>query len=147
MPLSSIVSSNPRGAPRRVRRAACVLALVLALHWLAALWLVPFHEPFRPVEPDHVPVQVELLKPQPIERAPAPEKPAADRPRAAPKRAARAPAPPAPPAPPPPAARAGCAARTSGQPFFHRPARFLCAGAIRRFLCNKFLLYVADGRF
>ncbi|MHA7389084.1 DUF3108 domain-containing protein, partial [Burkholderia pseudomallei] len=94
MPLSSIVSSNPRGAPRRVRRAACVLALVLALHWLAALWLVRFREPFRPVEPDHVPVQVELLKPQPIERAPAPEKPAADRPRAAPKRAARAPAPP-----------------------------------------------------
>ncbi|ALB12338.1 hypothetical protein ACT79_16020 [Burkholderia pseudomallei] len=95
MPLSRHRFVDPRGAARRVRRAACVLALVLALHWLAALWLVRFREPFRPVEPDHVPVQVELLKPQPIERAPAPEKPAADRPRAAPKRAARASAPPA----------------------------------------------------
>ncbi|AJY42275.1 DUF3108 domain-containing protein [Burkholderia humptydooensis] len=89
MPSSSIVSPNPR----RVRRAAFVLALVLALHWLAALWLVRFREPFKPVEPDNVPVQVELLKPQPIERASAPEKPAADGPRAAPKRAAPAPAP------------------------------------------------------
>lgn len=74
MPSSSIVSSNPRIAPRRVRRAAFALALVLALHWLAALWLVRFREPFEPVEPDNVPVQVELLKPQPIARAPAPVK-------------------------------------------------------------------------
>lgn len=93
MPSSSIVSSNPRIAPRRVRRAAFALALVLALHWLAALWLVRFREPFKPVEPDNVPVQVELLKPQPIARAPAPVEPAAGRPQAAQKRAAPAHAP------------------------------------------------------
>lgn len=93
MPPSSTVSSNPRIAPRRVRRAAFVLALVLALHWLAALWLVRFREPFKPVEPENVPVQVELLKPQQIERAPAPAKPAAVRPRAVPKHAAPTPMP------------------------------------------------------
>ncbi|AOJ12059.1 DUF3108 domain-containing protein [Burkholderia mayonis] len=93
MPPSSTVSPNPRIAPHRVRRAMLAFALVLVLHWLAALWLVRFREPFKPVEPENVPVQVELLKPQQIERAPAPAKPAAARPQATQKRAAPAPAP------------------------------------------------------
>ncbi|SMG00260.1 Putative PROLIN-rich signal peptide protein [Burkholderia singularis] len=86
-------SSNPRDARRRVRRAVLVFALVLALHWLAAQWLVRLREPFKPASPADVPVQIELLKPQRIEREPEPPKAAPAPPRAAPKPAAPAAAP------------------------------------------------------
>ncbi|EJO53340.1 hypothetical protein BURMUCF1_2966, partial [Burkholderia multivorans ATCC BAA-247] len=49
------------------------LVVALVLHALAALWLVRNRESFTPTPPADVPVQVELLKTQPIERAPAPQ--------------------------------------------------------------------------
>lgn len=66
--------------PRHWLRAGVALVVVLVLHALAALWFTRHREPFTPPAPDAVPVQIELLKPQPIERQPAPqpvEKPAA----------------------------------------------------------------------
>ncbi|KVE33202.1 DUF3108 domain-containing protein [Burkholderia sp. TSV86] len=86
-------SPNPRDARRRAHRAVLVFALVLALHWLAAQWLVRLREPFKPPAPADVPVQIELLKPQQIEREPEPPKAAPAAARAAPKPAARAAAP------------------------------------------------------
>ncbi|RQR52957.1 DUF3108 domain-containing protein [Burkholderia sp. Bp9126] len=73
--------ARPRHAPpRHWLRAGVALVVVLVLHALAALWFTRHREPFTPPAPDAVPVQIELLKPQPIERQPAPkpvEKPAA----------------------------------------------------------------------
>ncbi|MBM2767379.1 DUF3108 domain-containing protein [Burkholderia anthina] len=62
--------------PRHWLRAGVALVVVLVLHALAALWLTRNRESFTPPAPAEVPVQIELLKPQPIERQPAP-KPAA----------------------------------------------------------------------
>nr|WP_175801545.1 DUF3108 domain-containing protein [Burkholderia anthina] len=85
--------TRPRHAlPRHWLRAGVALVVVLVLHTLAALWLTRNRESFTPPAPAEVPVQIELLKPQPIERQPAP-KPAAQpaepapakRPPAAPK--------------------------------------------------------------
>ncbi|KVN36156.1 hypothetical protein WJ63_02295 [Burkholderia pyrrocinia] len=76
--------ARPRPAPpRHWLRAGVALVVVLVLHALAALWFTRHREPFTPPAPDAVPVQIELLKPQPIERQPAPkpvEKPAAPSP-------------------------------------------------------------------
>ncbi|KAB0637571.1 hypothetical protein WT67_30730 [Burkholderia stagnalis] len=73
--------ARPRHAPPRHWLRACVaLVVVLVLHALAALWFTRHREPFTPPAADAVPVQIELLKPQPIERQPEPrpvEKPAA----------------------------------------------------------------------
>ncbi|KWI91431.1 hypothetical protein WM08_11355 [Burkholderia ubonensis] len=84
--------ARPRYAPpRRWLRAGVALVVVLVLHALAALWFTRHREPFTPPAPAEVPVQIELLKPRPIERQPA---------QPAPKPAAR-PAAPAPAAPKP----------------------------------------------
>ncbi|KVX15865.1 hypothetical protein WL03_14445 [Burkholderia ubonensis] len=89
--------ARPRYAPpRRWLRAGVALVVVLVLHALAALWFMRHREPFTPPAPAEVPVQIELLKPRPIERQPA---------QPAPKPAARPAAPePAVPKPPKPAA-------------------------------------------
>ncbi|WP_175719709.1 DUF3108 domain-containing protein [Burkholderia anthina] len=91
---------RPRHAlPRHWLRAGVALVVVLVLHALAALWLTRNRESFTPPAPAAVPVQIELLKPQPIERQPAP-KPAAHPAQPAPaKRPAAAPKPAPKPAP------------------------------------------------
>jgi len=90
---------RPRHAlPRRWLRVGVALVVVLVLHALAAIWLMRNRESFTPPAPAEVPVQIELLKPRPIERQPAPsepkpvEHPAAPA-AAAPKAAAPKPAP------------------------------------------------------
>lgn len=82
--------------PRRWLRVGAALAVVLGLHTLAVFWLTRHRETFTPLAPAEVPVQIELLKPQPIERKPAPAaprtaKPAVSRP-APTGRASQAPA-------------------------------------------------------
>ncbi len=85
--------TRPRPASlRHWRRVGVALVVALVLHALAALWLARNRESFTPTPPADVPVQVELLKTQPIERAPAPQPPA----HAAPKPAAPEPAAPKP---------------------------------------------------
>ncbi|WP_419685389.1 DUF3108 domain-containing protein [Burkholderia theae] len=67
---------RPRHAlPRRWLRVGIALVVVLVLHALAALWLMRNRDSFTPPAPAEVPVQIELLKPQPIERQPAPPAP------------------------------------------------------------------------
>ncbi len=84
--------------PRRWLRVGIALVVVLVLHALAAFWLMRNRDAFTPPAPAAIPVQIELLKPQPIERQPAPpapkpvEHPAAPAP-AAPRAAAPKPAP------------------------------------------------------
>lgn len=84
--------------PRHWLRVGIALVIVLVLHALAAFSLMRNRDSFTPPPPADVPVQIELLKPQPIERQPAPpapkpvEQPAAPAP-AAPKAAAPKPAP------------------------------------------------------
>lgn len=84
--------------PRRWLRVGIALVVVLVLHALAAFWLMRNRDAFTPPAPAEIPVQIELLKPQPIERQPAPpapkpvEHPAAPAP-AAPRAAAPKPAP------------------------------------------------------
>lgn len=85
---------RPRHAlPRRWLRAGGALVVVLVLHALAAIWLMRNRESFTPPASAEVPVQIELLKPQPIERQPAPPAPKPVEHPAAPKAAAPKPAP------------------------------------------------------
>ncbi|HDR9051299.1 TPA: DUF3108 domain-containing protein [Burkholderia vietnamiensis] len=91
-------ATRPRHVlPRRWLRVGVALVVVLVLHALAAWWLARNRDAFTPPAPAEIPVQIELLKPQPIERRPA-SKPV-DAPAAAaaapakPARAARKPAP------------------------------------------------------
>ncbi|WP_321800648.1 DUF3108 domain-containing protein [Burkholderia sp. BCC1988] len=66
--------TRPRHAPpRRWLRVGIALVVVLVLHALAALWLTRSRDAFTPPAPAAIPVQIELLKPQPIERQPAPK--------------------------------------------------------------------------
>ncbi|MGU7771394.1 DUF3108 domain-containing protein [Burkholderia sp. MR1-5-21] len=68
--------TRPRHAPpRHWLRLGVALVVVLVLHVLAAFWFTRHREPFTPPAPAEVPVQIELLKPQPIERQPAPPAP------------------------------------------------------------------------
>lgn len=94
LPMSRADTRFRHTPPRRWLRAGIALVLVLVLHALAASWLVRNRESFTPPDAADVPVQVELLKPQPIERRPA---------AAAPKPAERAAAPAPKPAAPQPA--------------------------------------------
>ncbi|HDR9115836.1 TPA: DUF3108 domain-containing protein, partial [Burkholderia territorii] len=93
--------TRPRHAlPRHWLRVGVALVVVLVLHALAALWLTHSRDAFTPPAPAEIPVQIELLKPQPIERAPAP-KPAEPPAKQPAKPAAAAPKPAAKPAPSP----------------------------------------------
>ncbi|KWD48966.1 hypothetical protein WL67_22905 [Burkholderia ubonensis] len=88
--------ARPRYAPpRRWLRAGVALVVVLVLHALAALWFTRHREPFTPSAPAEVPVQIELLKPRPIERQPAQPAPKPAARPAAPEPAAPKPAKPA----------------------------------------------------
>ncbi|EDT40169.1 DUF3108 domain-containing protein [Burkholderia ambifaria] len=85
-------------------RAGIAIVVVLVLHALAALWLARNRESFTPPAPAEIPVQIELLKPRPIERQPAPKpaEPPAERP-ARPAPAKQVPAAPKPAPSPEPA--------------------------------------------
>ncbi|MBR7960547.1 DUF3108 domain-containing protein [Burkholderia latens] len=113
--------------PRHWLRAGIAVVVVLVLHALAALWLTRNRDAFTPPAPAEIPVQIELLKPRPIERQPAPKP--ADRPAepapAKPARAAPKPAPAQEPVltstqtaehgePPPAASGASAASATAG---------------------------------
>ncbi|KVG78793.1 hypothetical protein WJ36_22680 [Burkholderia ubonensis] len=88
--------ARPRYAPpHRWLRAGVALVVVLVLHALAALWFMRHREPFTPPAPAEVPVQIELLKPRPIERQPAQPAPKPAARPGAPKPAAPKPAKPA----------------------------------------------------
>lgn len=90
--------TRPRHAlPRHWLRVGVALVVVLVLHALAALWLARSRDAFTPPAPAEIPVQIELLKPRPIERQPAPKP--AEQPAEHP--AEPAPAKPAPAAPKP----------------------------------------------
>ncbi|KVF73943.1 hypothetical protein WS75_16655 [Burkholderia sp. FL-7-2-10-S1-D7] len=66
--------TRPRHAlPRHWLRVGVALVVVLVLHALAALWLARSRDAFTPPAPAEIPVQIELLKPRPIERQPAPK--------------------------------------------------------------------------
>ncbi len=78
--------------PRRWLRVGVALVAVLVLHALAGFWLMRNRESFTP-PPADIPVQIELLKPQPIERQPAPPEPKPVERPAAPKAAPPTPAP------------------------------------------------------
>ncbi|KUY78804.1 DUF3108 domain-containing protein [Burkholderia sp. RF4-BP95] len=66
--------TRPRHAlPRHWLRVGVALVVVLVLHALAALWLTRSRDAFTPPAPAEIPVQIELLKPRPIERQPAPK--------------------------------------------------------------------------
>lgn len=98
MPIQPADIRPSHALPRRWLRVGVALVVVLVLHALAAIWLMRNRESFTPPAPAEIPVQIELLKPQPIERQPAPpapkpvEHPAAPAP-ATPKAAAPKPAP------------------------------------------------------
>ncbi|AZQ52429.1 DUF3108 domain-containing protein [Burkholderia cenocepacia] len=96
MPKQPAALRPTHALPRRWLRVGVALVVVLVLHALAGLWLMRNRESFTPPPPADIPVQIELLKPQPIERQPAPPEPKpAERP-AAPKTAAPKAAPPKP---------------------------------------------------
>ncbi|MGS0896484.1 DUF3108 domain-containing protein [Burkholderia stagnalis] len=89
--------TRPRHAlPRRWLRAGVALVVALVLHGLAAVWLTRHREPFAPLAPVDVPIQIELLKPRPIERQPAAAAPKPVEPPRAPARATSKPAAPKP---------------------------------------------------
>ncbi|MBR8212281.1 DUF3108 domain-containing protein [Burkholderia cenocepacia] len=96
MPMQPADLRPSHAQPRRWLRVGVALVAVLVLHALAGFWLMRNRESFTPPPPAEIPVQIELLKPQPIERQPAPpaptpvERPAAP---AAPKAAPPKPAP------------------------------------------------------
>ncbi|MBP0608597.1 MULTISPECIES: DUF3108 domain-containing protein [Burkholderia] len=79
--------------PRRWLRVGVALVAVLVLHALAGFWLMRNRESFTPPPSAEIPVQIELLKPQPIERQPAPPEPRPVERPAAPKAAPPKPAP------------------------------------------------------
>jgi ABC-type nickel/cobalt efflux system permease component RcnA len=68
--LSQSAASRPERTPRALRWIG-VLLLVLVLHWIAAEWVERHRSAAQPLEPDHAPVQVALLKAERVEQAPA----------------------------------------------------------------------------
>jgi Protein of unknown function (DUF3108) len=85
----SATRSAPGSAPHRLSRLRWVgvLLVVAVAHFIAAQWFERHHDTFKPVAPEHVPVQVALLTPQRIETQaagsppPAVAKPAAPAPK------------------------------------------------------------------
>ncbi len=73
-PLFADRAATPHTASRRRTQAlrwGAVLAVVLTLHWIAAQWIGHNRTAFAPTDTGRVPVQVALLTPERIERAPA----------------------------------------------------------------------------
>lgn len=91
--LRSVTPARLAAAQRRSSRLrwAGVLVTVVGAHFIAAQWFERHHDTFKPVSPEHVPVQVALLKPEHIETQAAGSPPPAKATPAAPKRVARAP--------------------------------------------------------
>jgi hypothetical protein len=91
--LRSVTPARLAAAQRRSSRLrwAGVLLAVVGAHFIAAQWFERHHDTFKPVSPEHVPVQVALLKPERIETQAAGSPPPAKAVPAAPKRVARAP--------------------------------------------------------
>ncbi|WP_109480022.1 DUF3108 domain-containing protein [Paraburkholderia sp. C35] len=87
----SVTPARLATAQRRASRLrwAGVLAVVVGAHFIAAQWFERHRDTFKPVSPEHVPVQVALLKPERIETQAAGSPPPAKAAPAAPKRAAR----------------------------------------------------------
>ncbi|MCA8001154.1 DUF3108 domain-containing protein [Burkholderia metallica] len=96
MPMQPARFRPTHALPRRWLRVGIALVVVLVLHALAGFWLMRNRDAFTPPAPAEVPVQIELLKPQPIERQPAPPAPKPAEPPAAPAPAAPKPAAPKP---------------------------------------------------
>ncbi|WP_175822863.1 DUF3108 domain-containing protein [Burkholderia sp. BCC0419] len=92
MPMQPADLRPSHALPRRWLRVGVALVAVLVLHALAGFWLMRNRESFTP-PPADIPVQIELLKPQPIERQPAPPEPKPVERPAAPKAAPPTPAP------------------------------------------------------
>lgn len=86
----SVTPARLVAAQRRSSRLrwAGVLVTVVGVHFIAAQWFERHRDTFKPVSPEHVPVQVALLKPERIETQAAGSPPAKAVP-AAPKPAAR----------------------------------------------------------
>ncbi|WP_175871783.1 DUF3108 domain-containing protein [Burkholderia sp. BCC0397] len=93
MPMQPADLRPSHALPRRWLRVGVALVAVLVLHALAGFWLMRNRESFTPPPPADIPVQIELLKPQPIERQPAPPEPKPVERPAAPKAAPPTPAP------------------------------------------------------
>jgi hypothetical protein len=91
--LRSVTPARLAAAQRRSSRLrwAGVLLAVVGAHFIAAQWFERHHDTFKPVSPEHVPVQVALLKPERIETQAAGSPPPAKAVPAAPKRVARSP--------------------------------------------------------
>ena len=89
----SIANSRLADAQRRSSRMrwAGVLAAVVGAHFIAAQWFERHRDTFKPVSPEHVPVQVALLKPEHVETQAAGSPPPAQAKPAAPKRRAQPP--------------------------------------------------------
>lgn len=86
MPLR--LSTEPPHRSLRWALWLCVLIAVLTLHWLGGRWIERSKNVSNPEPPQHLPVQVTLLTPKPIEQAPAPAPvppPVHERPRVQPK--------------------------------------------------------------
>ncbi|ASW00267.1 DUF3108 domain-containing protein [Paraburkholderia aromaticivorans] len=65
---------TPPNGPRagwRIGRWVAVLLVVAVLHWIAAQWVERNRATLNPSDNEHVPVQVALLTPERVERAPA----------------------------------------------------------------------------
>ncbi|MEI6000664.1 DUF3108 domain-containing protein [Paraburkholderia bengalensis] len=89
----SVSPARLNAAQRRASRLrwAGVIAAVVGAHFIAAQWFERHHDTFKPVSPEHIPVQVALLKPERIETQAAGSPPAAQSRPAAPKRRAQPP--------------------------------------------------------
>ena len=87
----SVSPARLNAAQRRASRLrwAGVIAAVVGAHFIAAQWFERHHDTFKPVSPEHIPVQVALLKPERIETQAAGSPPAAQSRPAAPKRRAQ----------------------------------------------------------
>lgn len=68
---SASLTATARARARRPWRWLAALAVVSALHWIAAQWVERNRDTFIAPETQRVPVQVQLLKPERVEQTPA----------------------------------------------------------------------------
>ncbi|MBN3760110.1 DUF3108 domain-containing protein [Burkholderia sp. Ac-20365] len=87
----SVTPASLAAAQRRSSRLRWtgVLIAVVGVHFIAAQWFERHRDTFKPMSPEHVPVQVALLKPERIETQAAVSQPPAKAAPAAPKPTAR----------------------------------------------------------